>query len=119
MNFQEKLVEKTEDFRTLATALATRAVETARTRAVEVAQRAQGLKGSLTTLKVAGVELGQVARRHVTRFVEQNTAIARDAGKDVGALARGTINQLSAKPAPARKPRKSPTARKRASRKAA
>jgi hypothetical protein len=122
MNFQEKLVEKTEDLRARAAVLAARAVDSARSRVADIAQRAEGLKGSLTTLKGAGMELGLVARRHVSRFVKENSAIALEAGKDVGAIARGTLDQLQRKQAaaaPARKARKPAVARKRSSRKAA
>jgi hypothetical protein len=58
-----------------------------------------------------------VARRHVSRFVKENSVIARDAGKEVTALARSTYSSLIKQAAsPARKSaRKTSAARKRAS----
>jgi hypothetical protein len=100
MNFQEKVFESTADLRARA------------------AKRVELLKGSFATLKVAGSEFNKVALRHVSRFVKENSAIATEAGKDVGALARATFAQLASKPAaPARKARK-PAVRKRAAAKA-
>ena len=113
MNFQSKVFETTTDLRARAAALANVAMVTARTRATQAAERVGTLKGSLAALQMAGRELNKVARRHVSKFVKQNTAIAREAGKDVSALARSTYSQLAARDAvPARKPRK-PAARKR------
>jgi hypothetical protein len=101
MNFQEKVFETTADFR------------------AQAAKRVETLKGSFAALKVAGAEFNKVARRHVSRFVKENSAIATEAGKDVSALARATYARLASKPAaPARKTRK-PAARKRAAAKAA
>ena len=89
MNFQEKVFESTADFRARA------------------AKRVETLKGSLAALKIAGNELTKVARRHASRFMKENSAIAVEAGKEVGALARATYGQLASKPAApaARKPR--------------
>jgi hypothetical protein len=101
MNFQEKVFENTADFRARA------------------AKHVETLKGSLAALKIAGNALSKVARRHGSRFVKENSAIALEAGKEVGALARATFAQLASKPAAtARKPRK-PVARKRTTAKAA
>jgi len=119
MNFQEKMLETTADLRARAAALANVAVTTARVRAKAATQRAQVLKGSLTTLTIAGRELNKVARRHAQRFIKENSIIAADAGKEVSALARTTFATLAKRPATARKARKAPAARKRAARKAA
>jgi hypothetical protein len=117
MNFQEKVFETTADLRARAAALANVAVTTARTRAEIAAKRVQGLKGSITVLTVAGREFNKVARRHVARFVKENSSIAANAGKDVTALARDTFATLTQRAAPT-KARKT-SARKRATRKAA
>jgi len=119
MNFQEKVFEATADLRARAAAIANVAVATARVRAQAAAKRADALKGSLTTLTIAGRELNKVARRHAQRFVKENSTIAVAAGKDVSALARTTYATLAKRPTAARKARKAPTARKRAARKAA
>src|SRR5690349_21464320 len=120
MNFQSKVFEKTAEIRTRATAFARMATLEARARAAKAADRLEELKGPLATLQSTGRELNKVARRHVSRFVTENSAIARAAGKDVSVLARSAYAQLT-KPATAktRKPRKSTAVRKRASRKAA
>jgi hypothetical protein len=101
MNFQEKVAETTADFRAKA------------------AKRVETLKGSLAALKVAGTELNKVARRHVSRFVKENSAIATEAGKEVGALARATYAQLANKPSVTPRKTRKPAARKRATAKAA
>lgn len=101
MNFQEKVFETTADFRAIA------------------AKRMETLKGSLAALKVAGNEFNKVARRHASRFVKENSAIAVEAGKEVGALARATYAQLAKKPATATRKARKPAARKRATAKAA
>jgi hypothetical protein len=117
MNFQEKLIENTAEIRARATALASTALTTARSTAAAAAQRVGVLKGSLATLQVAGRELNKVARRHVTRFVKENSTLAMAAGKDMSALARSTYSQLSQpKATVGRKPRK--TARKRSAKSA-
>ena len=116
MNFQEKMLESTADLRARAAALANVAITTARSRAKVAAKRAEVLKGSFATLTIAGRELNKVARRHATRFVKENSAIAANAGKDVSALARTTYATLTQRAA-APKARKA--ARKRATRKAA
>ena len=104
MKFQSKALESTTDFRRIAATLAALAVA-----------RAQTLKPALTTLKVAGLELNQVARRHVAQLVKQNAAIAREAGKDVSSVARTAFSSLSQGPAkPVRKARKTVNTRKRA-----
>jgi|SRR5689334_12383681 len=113
MNFQDKVIETTADFRARAAALAQTAFVNVRARANATTGRVARLKTSLTALQAAGRELNKVARRHVFRFVQQNASIARDAGKDVSALARSTYQQLAdRKSASARKPRKT-AARKR------
>ena len=120
MNFQEKLIERTADLRSRAAALATVAVATARARAEVAVKRVEGLKGTLGALTVAGRELNKVARRHVIRFVRENSTIAADARKDVSSLARSTYSTLAAKRGPAKpKARKSAVVRKRATAKAA
>jgi hypothetical protein len=48
----------------------------------------------------------------VVRLVRENRAIVRDAGKDLGALARSTYARFTKQDTPARGPRKQ-TARKR------
>ncbi|MEO8019225.1 MAG: hypothetical protein ABI769_15540 [Pseudomonadota bacterium] len=119
MNFQEKMFETTADLRTRAATLASVAVATARARAQIAAKRVAGFKSSFAALTVAGREFNRVARRHVVRFVRENSSLAADAGKDMSALARTTYATL-AKRAPAKRPaRKAPAARKRSSSKAA
>jgi hypothetical protein len=117
MNFQDKVFESTADFRTRAASLATASLATARKRANVAAERASTLKVALAALQIAGRELGKVAGLHLSKFVEQNSALARAAGKDVSTLARSAYQQFAqnavdSKPAP--KTRKSKTARKRA-----
>jgi hypothetical protein len=120
MNFQEKLLETTAELRTRAAALATVAVATARARADVAVKRVEGLKGTLDVLTVAGREFNKVARRHVVRFVKENSTIAADARKDVSSLARSTYSTLATKRGAAKpKARKSPAVRKRAKAKAA
>ncbi|MEJ0084486.1 MAG: hypothetical protein WDO72_02280 [Pseudomonadota bacterium] len=99
MNFQEKVLEATAELRSRA------------------AKRVEGLKGSLATLSVASREFNKVARRHVARFVKENSTIAVAAGKDVSALARTTFATLAKRPAA--KTTRKPPARKRSSAKAA
>ena len=114
MNFQDQIIESTADLRARAAAFAGSAVN--RARAVLSSQRVDSVKASLTALQRAGRELNQVARRHVSRFVKENSVIARDAGKEVTALARSTYSSLAKQAAsPARKSaRKTTAARKRA-----
>lgn len=115
MNFQDKVIESTADFRARAATLAGSAVAAARARADLAAQRVGSLKGSLAALQVAGREFNKVARRHVSRFVKENSVIALEAGKEVGALARATYSKLAKQDvAPARKARKTTSTRKRA-----
>jgi hypothetical protein len=119
MNFQEKLMEASSELRARATAFATGALDVARARADVAAKRVDGLKQSLAVLTVAGRALNEVAQRHASRFVQENSALAREAGKDLGTLARSTYATLSGrKTSPKRKTRSSAT-RKRASAKAA
>jgi len=118
MNFQEKMLENTADFRARAAALANVAVTTARTRAEGAAKRVDALKGSFAALTVAGRELSKVARRHAARFVKENSTLAVSAGKDVSALARNTYATLTQRAAP-KKARKVSATRKRVTRKAA
>ena len=122
MNLQSKVFEKTAQISERAVAIARLASVEARTRAAQAADRLEELRAPLATLQNAGRELNKVARRHVSRFVSENTAIARAAGKDVSLLARSAYAQLT-KPAAAatrmpRKSRKSTTTRKRSSNKA-
>jgi hypothetical protein len=99
MNFQEKLLEASSQLR-------------ART-----ADRLDSLQASLEVLNGAGRELGKVARRHATRFVQRNSSIASAAGKDVSKLARSTYDSLSMRQAPDK--RRRATASRRRARKAA
>jgi hypothetical protein len=112
MNFQAKVIETTSDLRARVSALAGNALDLARASATDGAHRAALLKGTLSTLRSAGGELNKVARRHVSRLVEQNSSIVVDAGKDLTALAKVTYTRITAGNKPVRKPRKS-TARKR------
>jgi hypothetical protein len=105
MNFQEKMFETTAGLRTRAATLA--------------AKRVESLKGSITALTVAGREFNKVARRHVVRFVKQNSSLAADAGKDVSALARSTYATLANRAPIKRTTRKAPAARKRTASRAA
>jgi hypothetical protein len=83
-------------------------------------KRIDVLKGSVSALTVAGRELNKVARRHILRFVKENSSLAIDAGKDVSALARTTFATLAKRPAaPKPKARKTSAARKRVAAKAA
>ena len=119
MNFQEKVLETTADLRARATAFASATVKSAQGRAQIAAKRANGLKGSLAVLTVAGREFSRVARRHAASFIKENSAIAVDAGKDVSALARTTFATLTTQRAAPAKTRKTSSTRKRATRKAA
>ena len=115
MNFQKQVSENAADLRARAMTFADLAL--VRARAALSTQRVATLKASLTALQIAGRELNQVARRHVSRFVKENSVIARDAGKDVTALARATYSSLAKQGArPARKNRKTAAARKRTAR---
>jgi hypothetical protein len=118
MNFPERLIETSSTFRARATALAASAIKDARERAGMAARRV-GLEESLAVLTFAGRELNKVAKRHASRFVKENSAIARAAGKDFGSLARSTYVSLAARQpvVNAGKPRTA-TARKRAKKKA-
>jgi hypothetical protein len=109
MKFQDKVFETTEDFRARAGAIASIALASAPELARLAAGRAAQFKSSLASLKVAGQELGKIASVHVSRFVKQNSSLARAAGKDVSDLTRSTCQQFAdalqaEKPAPARKP---------------
>lgn len=105
MNFQEKLLEASAELRTRAAALAASALETARSRANLTSKR-------ISVLNVAGRELNKVARRHVVRFVKQNSTLATAVRKDVSELARTTYASLAPRTAP-KKTRRATTARKR------
>jgi hypothetical protein len=118
MNFQSKLIEKTAEIRERALAIAKLASQEARTRATQAADRLDGLKRPLATLQLAGRELNKVARRHVSKFVSENSAIARAAGKDVSQLAQTAFAELR-KPATTVRKRKVSMTRKRVSKKAA
>jgi hypothetical protein len=119
MNFQEKVFETTAGLRARATAIANAALVTARSQAAHAVRRVDTLKVSLASIKVAGRALNTVARRHGSRFVKENSAIALDAAKDVSALARATYSQLAKRETAAPRKRQKPVARKRASSKAA
>jgi hypothetical protein len=95
MNFQEKLLETAAQVRARAGAVAAMAADTAREGATVALRRAKGLRGSLTLLKSAGQEFGDVARRHVGRLVSENRAIAVEAGRDLTALARSAYSTLA------------------------
>ena len=112
MNFQDKTVETVADFGAGVRIAATRAVRLARAQAAQVTRGFDRLQPSLQALQSAGLELNQVARRHLSRFVKENVVIAQEAGSDVAALARSTYARLKS-PAP-RDDRKSQTTRKRA-----
>jgi hypothetical protein len=119
MNFQEKIAETSSDLRARATRLASAALDVARARADIAAKRVDILKTSFAALSLAGRELNKVARRHGSRFVKENSAIAVAASKDLGAFARTTYASLAGRKATT-KPRKRATAtRKRATAKAA
>jgi hypothetical protein len=119
MNLQEKVFETAAGLRARATALADAALVNARARAAFAARRVDTLKGSLASLNVAGRALNTVARRHGSRFVKENSAIALDAAKDVSALARATYSQLAKRGATTTPKRSKALARKRVSSKAA
>jgi hypothetical protein len=113
MNFQHRFLEASSDLRARAAQLTTAAVVRART-GVAI-KRVDMLKGSAATLSGAGRALHKVARRHASRFVAENAAIAVAAGKDVGALARTTFAALSGrKVVAAKSARKSRATRSRA-----
>ena len=118
MNLQEKVFETTADLRARAASFANAAFTTARTQAGQAARRVNTLKGSFASLKVAGRALNTVARRHGSRFVKENSAIALDAAKDVSALARATYSQLAKRGTAATRKRPKTAVRKRASSKA-
>jgi hypothetical protein len=109
MNLQDKVLETTADFRARAASLSHAILAQTRHRATQAAGRVERLKTSLAALQTAGRALGKVAQRHATRFVTQNSMIAREAGKDVSSLARSTYLRLAKRDVPARKPRKSST----------
>jgi hypothetical protein len=114
MNFQEKLLEASADLRSRAAALATSALETARSRADQATRRVADLKGPISVLNGASREFNKVARRHAARFVKQNSTIVAAARKDVVELARSTYASLATRPT-AKKARRTSTTRKRAS----
>jgi hypothetical protein len=115
MNLQDKVFETTADFRARAAALGQTLLVEARNRAAQTAGRVNRLKTSLAALQIAGREFGKVAQRHASRFVTQNSLLAREAGKDVSSLARSTYQRLATHDVPAaRKPRKAPTRKRKA-----
>ena|SRR5688572_18392294 len=79
MNFQEKLFETSNE-------LGSRA-----------ARQVEKLKGSISAINQAGLELNKVARRHAASFVKQNSSLATQLREDVTALARSTFDTLQAK----------------------
>ncbi|HTU64916.1 MAG TPA: hypothetical protein VMF52_03110 [Steroidobacteraceae bacterium] len=113
MNFQEKLVDVSAELRARATALSHTALDVVRARAAIAARRAEGLKGSFETLSAASRQLAGVARRHASRFVKENSALARAAGADVTVLARETYASLGKKKVVKAKARKAGATRKR------
>ena len=113
MNFQEKIAEATGQLRARSESIAQAAFETACLRADGVSRRVGGLKKSLAVLNDAGRELNQVARRHASRFVKQNSPLFAAVRNDVTELARTTFNSLS-KGHSAKKARKPTASRKRA-----
>jgi hypothetical protein len=100
MNFQEKLLEASAEFRTRAAALTASALHTARNRGKLI-----------SVLDGARREFGKVARHHAGQFVKQNSTIASAVRKDVSALARSTYASLASRPA--KQTRRAPAARKR------
>jgi hypothetical protein len=120
MNFQERLIEATSVLATRAGAFATTALDAVRERADGSVKRLDAVKGSLGALGIAGRELRRVARRHASRFVKQNSALAKAAGSEFGTIARATYASLARARQPAksaaraRKPRAA-AARRRAS----
>jgi hypothetical protein len=120
MNFQERIVAATADLRARATALTTAALDLARARADVAARRVDVLKGSMATLSEARRQFNQVAQRHASRFVKENSALALAVGKDVSAIARTTYTTLAGRKAAVEpKARKVRATRKRAAAKAA
>src|SRR5262245_46839828 len=113
MNFQEKMFEASAQLRARAEAIAQSAIEKARARAGVAAKRVDGLKQSLAVLNDASRQFNQVARRHATRFVKQNSPLVAAVRKDVSELARSTFSTLTRRPV-AKKARKPAAARKRA-----
>lgn len=111
MNFQEKVAEATAQLRARSEAIAQAAFESARVRADVVARRVGGLKKSLAVLNVAGRELNQVARRHATRFVKQNSPLFMAVRNDVAEIARSAYTTLS-KSQTSKKARKPTASRK-------
>jgi hypothetical protein len=119
MNFQEKMLEATQDLRARAATLAQSALLTAREQAGVAARRAEkrvgALKVSLKTLGVAGRELEKVARRHGVKFVKQNTTIAQAARKDVTSLALTTLDAIAKRAATDTKSKRATAKKPRAS----
>lgn len=112
MNFQEKLLEASAELRSRAAALATSAVETARSRADQATRRVADLKGPISVLNGASREFNKVARRHAVRFVKQNSTLVAAARKDVIELARSTYASLATRPS-VKKARRASATRKR------
>jgi hypothetical protein len=119
MNFRDKFAEATAQLRARSEAIAQSALEKAGVRPDLIARRVGGFKKSLAVLNVAGRELNQVARRHASRFVKQNSPLFTAVRNDVTQIARSAYSTLSKGQAPkkARKPtasRKPAASRKRA-----
>ena len=113
MNFQQKVAEATAQLRARSEAIAQAAFETACGRGDVVSRRVGDLKKSLAVLNAAGRELNQVARRHASRFVKQNSPLFAAVRSDVTELARTTFNTLS-KGQQSKKTRKPAASRKSA-----
>jgi len=112
MNFQEKVFEASAQLRARAEAIAQSAIDKARARAGVASKRVDGFKKSLAVLNDAGRQFNQVARRHASRFVKQNSPLVAAVRKDVSEIARSTFTTLTQRPTP-KKTRKPATARKR------
>jgi hypothetical protein len=109
MNLQSKVLQTADRLRRQAVIIATAAWASAVDRAEVALKRATRLRGSVATLTDAGRELNKVTRAHTLRFIRDNSELARDAGKDISALARSTFVTLNrrapAKVKTTRKPR--------------
>ena len=110
MNFQEKMAEASSQLRSRLSALATSAIDAARSRG-KLESRVADLKKSFVVLNGARRQLRKVAGRHASHFVKQNATLVSAVRKDVSAVARSTYASLSARPA--KKARRAPVARKR------
>jgi hypothetical protein len=111
MKFQDKAIESARELRERALQLTGAALEIARARTGANAGRIEQIKTSLNAL---GAELKQLTRRHMSRFVKQNSRLARVAGTEVSALLRSTYDRFSNRAATAPRSRAAATTRKRA-----